>query len=194
MIAIRLFKFAIKAIICSVIAVILLIFAFFCWTSWSAYKPLMAGKFDSYEWKLARTEVGSDGRTKDLARRCKMYHDLTSNYLKKNMTLKEVEDLLGPIDSWSYCTNQKIKCHNYSMGVCYSNSWSIVPMSLHVCFNRDGRLLTYDRNEYCEKHWSFLYDSGKHAEMLGIYYMKDKEQFCADKKGVIINECGIDPW
>lgn len=141
-------------------------------------------KFDSKEWKLARTEKGEDGLTKDLERRCGMYHDLTSNYLHKGMTIKEVEDLLGPIDEWSYCKDKKIKCKNYGMGVCYSNALSIVPMSVFACFNEEGKLVTYDQDQHCE--------------IKGSYDLKTKEQSCLKSGpngiGIVTDKCDLDIW
>ena len=74
----KLLKFTLWIIISVISLSIILFLVYGLWWEWSMYKPLMAGKFDSYEWKLARTEKGYDGTTKNLERRCKMYHDLTS--------------------------------------------------------------------------------------------------------------------
>ena len=164
---------------------ITIIMAFFSYTSWLAYQPLITDKFNSEQWKTAETDRDKSGYH-PFKRRCGMYHDLTRNYLKKNMTIKEVEDLLGPTNLWRYCKNQKIKCAYYSMGICYSNVLSIVPMDLFPCFNRKGKLVTYDRDEHCE--------------IQGSYDLKTKEQSCSktdhSRGGISVptNECGIELW
>jgi hypothetical protein len=149
---------------------------------WAVYEPLMTEKFDSVIWKQSSVKYG---RHYPIEKRCGMYHDLTWNHLKKGMSIKEVESLLGEINEWLYCKDKRIKCHNYGMGVCYGNAWSRVPMSLYACFNEKGKLVTYDRDEHCESQ--------------GSYSIKTKEQYCFKKcpdsnMGCPTNDCGIDPW
>jgi hypothetical protein len=102
------------------------------------------------------------------------------------MSIEEIENLLGEIDDWSYCKDKKVKCHEYVMGICYSNAWSRVIMGLYACFNEKGKLVTYDRDEHCESQ--------------GSYNIKTKEQYCSktdhSRGGISIptNDCGIDPW
>lgn len=181
----KVFRILLKTILV-IIGVIFIFFLIYAglW-EWAMYKPLTRSKFSSEQWKLAKIKV--DGHV-PLERRCGMYHDLTRNHLKSGMSIKEVEDLLGPVDQWDYCKDKKVKCMNYGMGVCYSNMLTIVPMSLHACFNKKGKLITYDREQHCE--------------IEGTYDIKKKEQRCW-KTGLregyeaielSTNDCGMDTW
>lgn len=184
----NLFKILLKAVKYIAITLIFLVVAVYLiyggWWEWSMYKPLMTKKFDKEEWRLAIEEKDSDGLTKDIRRRCGMYHDLTRNHMHKGMTIEEVEELLGPIEGWSYCKDKKVKCMNYYMGICYSNALSVVPMSLYACFNKKGNLVTYDRDRHCET--------------IGSYEIKTKEKTCS-KEGpggtsLVTHDCAFTPW
>ena len=80
--------------------------------------------------------------------------------------------------------DKKVKCAPHSMGTCYSNAISIVPMTFVARFNESSKLITYDRKQHCEHQ--------------GTYDVITKEQSCfkedSDGTGVPTNECGIDPW
>ena len=156
---------------------VLLNVLFITYTSIQEYKPLMRKKFNKDIWITAQGDT--------LERRCGMYHDLTRNHLKKGMSIKEVENLVGEINDWGYCTDKKTKCSMHLMGVCYSNALSIVNMVLYICFDRNHRLVTYARERPCN--------------MQGWYTPKTKEQYCSktDSQGFSLptNDCGItDPW
>jgi hypothetical protein len=92
----------------TVIILLLLFLWYVGYCSWAACKPLMKKKFNSEEWKSAF------GGT--LENRCGMYHDLTRNHLRKGMTIKQVEELLGEEYRWRYSKDGKVKCVSYVMG------------------------------------------------------------------------------
>ena len=176
----KFFKLLLKIVVGLLLLILILHLILGRMWEWAAYKPLMKKKFNSEEWKAVQ-----EMKEPQLSKRCGMYHDLTRNHLRKGMTIKEVENLLGAIDDWEYCKNGKIKCAYYGMNVCYSNALSIVPMSLITCFNRKGKLITYDREVHCT--------------MQGSYDLRIKEQYCwRTRPGSDIpfrtNDCGIDPW
>lgn len=167
-----------------VFLVLFLFFLFLWWREYDMYQPLTTKAFDSAQWKLAGIEK-DEGGFHPLEKRCGMYHDLATNHLHKGMTIEEVKNLLGEEDLWWYCTDRKRKCMYYYMGMCYWGFLSGIPMAVHACFNRQGRLVTYHQTEnYCE--------------MQGSYDVKTKEQYCFKETpygtAVPTNECGIDPW
>jgi hypothetical protein len=173
----RFLKLLLKIVVGLLLLILIMHLIFGGMWDWAAYKPLMKKKFDSREWKAAFGDT--------LENRCGMYHDLTRNHLRKGMTIKQVEELLGEEYRWRYSKDGKVKCVSYVMGVCYSNALSIVPMSLYACFNRSGVLIRYDRD--------------MHYEMKGTYNIKTKEQSCLkadiDGTGIPTSDCGIDdPW
>jgi hypothetical protein len=178
-------KVALKISLLLTGVLLLLILSYIGWWSWQTYKPLMTKKFDSYEWKLAQTEKLSDGYIK-LNRRCGMYHDLVWNHIEKGMTIKQMEEMLGEFERWGYCQDEKVKCTIDSLGVCYSNALTIVPVSLFMCFNEEEKLVYFSKESYCET--------------TGLYNIKTREQVCwRPKPGygealVRTNDCGIDPW
>jgi hypothetical protein len=191
----KIIKTAARIIFGFIMLCIVLFLTYAGWFEYSMYKPLMTKTFDSQSWKLAEKKVWysefkidgqviQSGPDVALERRCGMYHDLIKNYLKKGMTIKEVENLLGPIDHWYYYKSDKQKCTGYHMGICYSNAITVVPMILFTCFNKRENLIRFGRGEP-DKH-------------IGVYDIKNKEQQCFKEGpggvGIPSNYCGIQPW
>jgi len=118
-------------------------FSFWYWNK-SVYG---SKKFNSEEW----IQIGIDGSyrlheigAKNILKfeeRCDMCIDLTDNYLKIDMTILEVETLLGRPNSIQYCLDKEIKCLEYSMGVDGSNPKC---GGLTICFNRKLKVIAFN--------------------------------------------------
>lgn len=153
----------------------------FAWMMWYGYQPLTTKKFNSEEWVRAGLEFKPELR-------CGMYHDLTRNYLKRNMRIEEAEELLGRGNTWIYCKDKEIKCARYGMGVCFSNALTVHHDALYACFNKKGRLVSFDRRTHCTEQ--------------GNYYVDTKEQLCdvdvyfgdGTSEGWLTHDCKIVPW
>jgi len=110
--------------------------------------------FNKEEWQ--GITPGPSLRGKGSNARCKMYGDLVKNYLKKGMTVVEVENLLGKSKHYYYCLHKQIKCANYDMGNCVINSLTIRPEDLQICFNKEQQVIKISKDsgigEYCPYH------------------------------------------
>jgi hypothetical protein len=121
------------------------------------YRKYYSGKkFTKEGWEAAGKEMSNINKPLSeimygLNDRCKMFDNLTNNYLKKGMKLKEVEKLLGKSISYNYCINKKIKCAPYSLGTCYVSSWTITPGVLTICFNKKNELIKFSRKQKMQK-------------------------------------------
>ncbi len=105
--------------------------------------------------------------------RCKMYNDIVTNHLKLGMKLEEVKDLLGMRKSTSitYCTDEKTKCINYSLGTCYASSLTIYSERLIICFNKKQEVVWFgkgkNRDRVCKQKF---YCFGDECECTEITY------------------------
>jgi hypothetical protein len=83
--------------------------------------------------------------------RCKMYNDISTNYLKIGMKLEEVEELFGSDKRVTYCKYEETKCLTYELGRCYSGSLTSLTNDLVICFNKDQNLVGFGKQDYLDK-------------------------------------------
>ena len=144
----RVFKKIVK--ITAWTAGVLFIILYVAKLSWDShyYKYYLASeKFDSHKWKTGKDSAGNQIRYKGGGLvKCKMYDDLTKNYLKIGMTIKEVEHLIGQTSSYSYCLDKKEKCATYVLGNCtLYGSLLKENESLEICYNNENNIIKFGR-------------------------------------------------
>jgi hypothetical protein len=124
-----------------------------CW-EWYYYRTYYASqKFDQEKWKETKKRWKNETLSDVLygtINRCKMYDDLVKNHLKKGMTLKEVEELLGEEKPDVYCVDKKIKCSTYHMGTCYASALTWSSDFLEICFNDKEKVIGFGREGFYE--------------------------------------------
>lgn len=144
------------------LTIVVILFAFDQVMRYSHYKEYYSGKkFSKEAW------IEADKKYKEsygICGQCAMYHDLVTNHLKKGMTLREIEDLLGDDGLKYYCLgNKKIKCVSYSLGLCYAD-WAPSFGDVVICFDERHNAIDFGRardlnKKYCSK--GKIYCEGK---------------------------------
>lgn len=116
-----------------------------------------------------------------------MYSDLVKNHLKKGMHLDDVEKLLGKTDYISYCMDKKNKCHVYTLGICYIDSFGMSHGNLVICFDEKSKLVKSGK-KYLDREF---------CDYRALYYGSDGNPRCYTKKDQFNEEkcpVKIDPW
>lgn len=161
----RFAKVILRLIIIVSVLVTILAALFFGFLEYQDRQAYFSKTFDQDVWKNA--VAGPSLRGKGSNARCKMYGDIIKHHIKKQMTVTEVEQLLGSPNSYKYCLNKKIKCADYRMGNCVMNSITIDPGHLQVCFNEKQRVIKFSRDnlldKYCPEHLN-AYCSKSHLD------------------------------
>ena len=141
-----------------------------------------ADKFDSELWNKTHIGRHTGGIVHDWDEyRCSMYNDLTNNYLKKGMKLKEVTDVLGDEgkDLQYYCTNKKVKCLTYTLGSCLKGMFNkslIVEyfgyydrQFMYVCFDGNAEFISSGKSFGDNKYPYSVCGSKDHTVSCGTY-------------------------
>ena len=154
-----LFKLSVWVIAFAVIAVLLLMS--YCSFEMRESKLFDGVKFDKETWRnragITIDLSGSKSSSKAFPSvygtdiRCKMYHDIVTNYLKKDMDLNKVKELLGDEGFVTYCTDEKTKCITYGFGICYASALTIYHNSLNICFDKNQRIVGFGLKDYLDK-------------------------------------------
>lgn len=122
------------------------------------YKPYRGMKFSQEAWKKNKHGQmrGLVLETFGVDDRCRMYTDLTQNYLKKGMSVTQVNDLLGIEPLVSYCLEKRIKCVHYSLGTCHSGL-TVSFGALFTCFDASQTLIAIGGQDFDEKLCDYKY-------------------------------------
>lgn len=131
-------------IVCIGAAILFILFVAFIGfiTYKTEYEPYQGKKFDKEIWFRVKKGESKPGYYLN-TERCKMSGDILDNYLSKDMTIEDVENLLGKIPiGYFYCLDREVKCGMYGLGICVIGGNNHIV----VCFDKNNKLVDFSRN------------------------------------------------